>query len=507
MTQKQCEYKKNFPATLIAIVILLLPGFSVSAAPPIMGLPGKGGDSPIFEPPPPVVIDSVTPGSSAPGGIIILTGSGFKSASIAAFRIVGFSGQRIETSGTVISDTELRVTVPDNLSCGLYDLYVHSLLKPTTIGSFSNYVDFTVSTPCTSVPLIGGLAPRAANKGQTVNVSGLNFVTNSTVTLQHIYPPLSPQPMATTVQSGTNLSFTVPSDIDCKRYTARVSTSGAIAQSNPHEFSVLCPPTANWQIQLSRLSAESVQEDSWLDDGDEPYLVAVGFRSRVLTPGSTTTFWGGYLNDDWADGIDVGKEADIPEQMGVLTYPDVTLMPLGCVVAITCYIEMQTIRPEFIGAVVFAIESDSMPFSSVRDRIEGRRAELLETVRQLVEEFYQNRPILELFDELDDPINLGGFGNWIGSFFNRDDYIGAQILMYAAVNADDRNQNSPFVLEQNIPISGFLPRNTSRILSEGNLSFTIGDDSPRYRITGSINATSRGFIGILPNASTTVKVE
>ncbi len=49
-----------------------------------------------------------------------------------------------------------------------------------------------------------------------------------------------------------------------------------------------------WSIRMEQLSVLNADEDSTFSDGDEPYLVAIGFRSRFQTPGSTqvwATVW------------------------------------------------------------------------------------------------------------------------------------------------------------------------------------------------------------------------
>ncbi|MEZ4674850.1 MAG: hypothetical protein R2932_11480 [Caldilineaceae bacterium] len=61
----------------------------------------------------------------------------------------------------------------------------------------------------------------------------------------------------------------------------------------------------NWQFNFHTFKADQVQEDGIFSDGDEPYLpVFIGFRSKFRIPGSTQAFWSGYLEDDWANGIE-----------------------------------------------------------------------------------------------------------------------------------------------------------------------------------------------------------
>ena len=64
----------------------------------------------------------------------------------------------------------------------------------------------------------------------------------------------------------------------------------------------------SWQFNFHTFKADQVQEDGLFSDGDEPYLVFIGFRSKFRTPGSTQAFWSGYLEDDWANGIESGEQ-------------------------------------------------------------------------------------------------------------------------------------------------------------------------------------------------------
>ncbi|HYU86635.1 MAG TPA: hypothetical protein VEK80_17660 [Kribbellaceae bacterium] len=61
---------------------------------------------------------------------------------------------------------------------------------------------------------------------------------------------------------------------------------------------------ALWNLRLEQLHILDADEDGFASDGDEPYLVAVGFRSRFRTPGSTQVFWGEMLDDKWANGVE-----------------------------------------------------------------------------------------------------------------------------------------------------------------------------------------------------------
>ena len=78
---------------------------------------------------------------------------------------------------------------------------------------------------------------------------------------------------------------------------------------------------ADWDIRLDRLRVWDAQEESWISDGDEPYFVMIGFRSRFFTPNSTSAFYHLQEDDEWAEGssspasarLAASRSGDIPE--------------------------------------------------------------------------------------------------------------------------------------------------------------------------------------------------
>ena len=66
------------------------------------------------------------------------------------------------------------------------------------------------------------------------------------------------------------------------------------------------------RLDLHTIDVRDAQEDGILSDGDEPYIVTLGFRSKFRTPGSTTVFWGHDLHE--LGDLDEGDSAGIPRQ-------------------------------------------------------------------------------------------------------------------------------------------------------------------------------------------------
>jgi hypothetical protein len=131
------------------------------------------------------------------------------------------------------------------------------------------------------------------------------------------------------------------------------------------------------RIQLEQLHILDADEDGILSDGDEPYLVAIGFRSRFRTPGSTQVFWDEMLDDTWGNGAKAGDTKAIPPAMGVLTFPDVSRPTLAAIAGG----EM----PEVLGTVVIAMESDATPFSDLREGVHKLEEVVRDQVADVVE--------------------------------------------------------------------------------------------------------------------------
>ncbi len=111
-------------------------------------------------------------------------------------------------------------------------------------------------------------------------------------------------------------------------------------------------------------------------------------------------------------------------------------------------------------------------------------------VKKFVEDFGRDAgPILEVVEDLRDPIDLGGFGNWIRSFGNRDDFIDVHLFMFAAVDTNARDSRIAL-----LPLAGFFGGATTSALRQRSLQAQFGSDSPRYIVTGSLNWATRGFV-------------
>lgn len=229
-----------------------------------------------------------------------------------------------------------------------------------------------------------------------------------------------------------------------------------------------------WHIKFHTLKVSDAQEESLVSNGDEPYFIFFGLRSRPNTPGSTAVFWNNYLNDDWADGVDDGAQKPIPWQMGTLDFPDVILPTANEVLS-------SGKMPEILGFIGIAIESDATPFSSIRALMNDVRDAIFVQVKKLVEDgqLDPNNPgsaIQEAIQDVQSSLNLSTWEKiklFLSSFADPDDVIGIQAKMLVAGDPSLK----PFV--------------AAEFLEQKELQLTFSGDGATYQVFGSIEMEPR----------------
>ena len=135
----------------------------------------------------------------------------------------------------------------------------------------------------------------------------------------------------------------------------------------------------NWEIAVTRLKVMDAQEDRSilgvpLSDGDEPYLIMLGFKSRFGTSGSTIIENNQFEDDAWAEHIKPGQQHTVPVGMGSLRFNDVS-------------------SGDVVGIIILAMESDRTPWAIIRNRVEEARVKLQESIALAIES--SNRPDFE----------------------------------------------------------------------------------------------------------------
>ena len=144
---------------------------------------------------PPPEVHSLSPAAGLPGAQVTIAGSNF--VNVASVRFNG-----LEAAYTVLSDSEIRATVPPLALSG--PVRVHTA-NGTDLGPV-----FTVA------PRITGFAPSQAPAGTIVSINGVNFIGTTAVEF-----------------NGTPASFEVSSELLLNAVVPSGATSGPISVTNP----------------------------------------------------------------------------------------------------------------------------------------------------------------------------------------------------------------------------------------------------------------------------------
>jgi hypothetical protein len=226
---------------------------------------------------------------------------------------------------------------------------------------------------------------------------------------------------------------------------------------------------SNWQIRLERLHVSDAQEEDFWSDGDEPYFIVIGFRSRFNTPNSTSAFWSGALDDEWAEGVDDGSKKNIPADMGRVSFQNVNRLSLNEI--------LQGERAEVVGALAIAVESDSTPWGTIRDMMNGLKRAVEQETKHLVEggildRNNPNKAKEDIEQAIKNVKNSADTSFWtaVESFFDADDIIEHHVFVFAATD-----QTVPF----NSPT---LNNGTLGRLREQALNVTFKGDGATYKV-------------------------
>jgi hypothetical protein len=237
------------------------------------------------------------------------------------------------------------------------------------------------------------------------------------------------------------------------------------------------PSIRTWQFHFNTLKVIKAQEDSILSDGDEPYFVFIGFRSKFKVPGSTQAFWSDYLEDDWANGVDSGDVRAIPQQMGLLTFPNINIL------SSTDFLNSD--QPlEIVGFIGISLESDATPFSEIRDLMNKVRDASFQEIKRLIEDgqIDLTNPAQSIQQATQNVQNALQLTTWekirlfLASWTDPDDLIGIKNGFFVA---GDSSLKALF-LQQGVSLD-FLERKDFQLDFQG--------DDAHYRINGTIDTS------------------
>jgi hypothetical protein len=251
-------------------------------------------------------------------------------------------------------------------------------------------------------------------------------------------------------------------------------------------LSIVVPAT--WQIRLERLRVADAQEEAWYSDGDEPYFIVIGFRSRLGTAGSTSAFWNGHLDDDWAGGVDDGDQKDIPERMGLVSFADVRPVMLCDDFDVSDF--SGTAMPEFVGALVLAVEGDQTGWDNIEDMADDIAQSLEQHLGKLIEEelpaaglLGATEAITATIPKIESSVKDAYMEHVYALLRDDDDIIGAHFFLFVA--ADPAVADSlPFPEADNATL-GVLQERRFVI---GSNPITFEGEGAKYEVTTSVTA-------------------
>ena len=190
------------------------------------------------------------------------------------------------------------------------------------------------------------------------------------------------------------------------------------------------PPANNWKVKP--VSIEVVQQEDF-DAGDEPYVIQVGFRSKLGVPGSSSASiasqcYGAALPAP--DAAPNGTTVAIPAGSADLSFPMAQNLDIGDVL-------LNTAPLEIFGNLTFAMERDGIfDGCAISDALGSALVPVLTDALNLL---IANSPVPPTQDELVNLIvaNLGNFLSAVGSILgaiieglgNPDDIIGVGVSL------------------------------------------------------------------------------
>ncbi len=123
--------------------------------------------------------------------------------------------------------------------------------------------------------------------------------------------------------------------------------------------------TGKWNLGLDTLRVQNADEDNWLSDGDEVYMVVIAFRSKLGVPGSTQTWTNPWASYDWAKHVKQGAVRHVPDNIGRVGFDNVTKFGFSEFSAARKPGADPQLKPEVLGIVSLAFESDSTSWSAM----------------------------------------------------------------------------------------------------------------------------------------------
>ncbi len=259
------------------------------------------------------------------------------------------------------------------------------------------------------------------------------------------------------------------------------------------------PAPTEWKVRPVSVTVHDKEDP---DPGDEPYVIQVGFRSKVGVPGSSSTSISSQCHANKLPATDVGRNGTtvpIPAGSADVTFSGVQNLDIADVATGSSPFEV-------LGTLTFVMERDGVfAGCAVSDALKNA---LLGVVTDALDLLIANSPVPPTTEELVDLIvaNLGDFINAAGSLIgavleglgNPDDVIGvaAQIHLPTRGGLTDLINGaldlaglfSPGLEDGFIPIDGLPSSLQIRVgtLSPSTTQFRFTSPGVDYTYTSSV---------------------
>lgn len=140
----------------------------------------------------------------------------------------------------------------------------------------------------------------------------------------------------------------------------------------------------SWNVGLDTLQVLNADEDNWGSDGDEIYVVVVAFRSKLGQPGSTQTWTNSWQTYGWAKHVKQGAVRAIPANIGRATFANVAPFGLDEFTGSRKEPANPAYKPEIMGIVSLAFESDDSSWGSMAGIINKAEPVIHQEVEKLI---------------------------------------------------------------------------------------------------------------------------
>lgn len=171
------------------------------------------------------------------------------------------------------------------------------------------------------------------------------------------------------------------------------------------------PAEANWKVKPA--TVQVVRQNSITTAGDRPYVIQIGFRSKLGVAGSSSTQIASQCTAGALpvpDAAPAGTTVAVPAGSADITFPSTQNLDVGDIV-------LQTAPFEIFGALTFVMNRNVLPFITSCAISDALGSLLVPVLEDALDVLIANSPVPPTQEQLIDLIvsNLGNFLSGVGS--------------------------------------------------------------------------------------------